>query len=211
MKSLFYLIMVITLPLIAYFQYQSFRRFHPPADYSWPVSAEVDSNYHDPRVLLDYYERIEELGTYARWAWSDHELDVLNPDRDDPEAKEILRAYEHRKATLRYLEGRLTQSAQLKKQGWTNASIMVLEKEGPIQDMIVKRELARFEVLAQRGDENALVHHAQQLLIKHGYTLKVDGVFDVETEETIKTFQADRALFTSGKLDRQSLALLMDK
>ena len=211
MKSLFYLIMVITLPLIAYFQYQSYRRFHPPTDYSWPISTEVDSNYHDPRVVLDYYERAEEIGTYARWAWSEHDLDVLHPDRDDPEAKEILHAYELRRANLRYLEGRLIQSAQWKEQGWDNESIISLEKDGAIEDRIIERELTRFEVLAQRGDENALIHHVQQLLTKHGYELKIDGVFDIETEETIKAFQADRAIFPSGKLDRQSLALLIDK
>ena len=50
-----------------------------------------------------------------------------------------------------------------------------------------------------RGDQDVNVCAVQYLLLAHGYTLPVDGVFGRATEEALRQFQGAHRLVASGK------------
>ncbi|GAB4408986.1 MAG: hypothetical protein OHK0039_12430 [Bacteroidia bacterium] len=72
MKRLFYLTVIIVLPILAFFQFDKYRRFHPPSEYSYAPHKGIDLQYHDPEVLLRYYQLATEADTYARHIWYEH-------------------------------------------------------------------------------------------------------------------------------------------
>lgn len=208
MKRLLYLVLVITLPLIAFFKYQEYRRFHPPVDYQWEINPDIDVNYHDPEVLLKYYQYAEETGTYARWAWAEHGIDVRTPEDDDPETKEIVARYQQYIAVLRYLEDKLTRSTGPMSQASPRLPEASTSPQVTTPRAVDSSETLGSLVFAQRGDESALVRDLQQMLAGKGYSLKIDGIFDAETESTLKAFQQDQRLDTTGHADLHTLTLL---
>ena len=65
MKKLLIIVLIITLPLIAFFQYKGYRRFHPPVDYEYVISNEIDINYYDQGLVEEYYTKAIEVGSFC--------------------------------------------------------------------------------------------------------------------------------------------------
>ena len=68
MKRLFYLICIICLPLILWFQWDKYQRFHPPLEYQYEASGQADLQYHDQEVVAQYQKLILQIGPDARFA-----------------------------------------------------------------------------------------------------------------------------------------------
>lgn len=209
MKRLMYLIIIIVLPVIAYFQYDHYVRHHPPVDCAYPLNEKIDTAYHDPKKVLSYYETAEAAATYARYLWKTHKIDVKKDNPSDGQVAEEMRRYRRYLATARYLEDLLLRSADWKAQGFSNEEIRYMEQNevGP-EDMQVQKLLKGRERL-QVGDQNQAVMDIQKLLREKGYTLRIDGIFDQETRQRIQTFQESQELFPSGVMDDITLKALL--
>lgn len=210
MKRLFYLVVIIALPLLIFFQYQSYRRFHPPVTYDYPVNSAIDSDYHDPKLVLEYYETAEQVGNYARYCWAEHGIDVRFPDLEDQEEKAHADHYQTLKATAQYLESKLMQSATWKQEGFGNKEILQLES-GTSEAELKAEHLIHNSIVAERGDRNATVYEIQKLLEQKGYQLPIDGLFRDSTELCVRLFQEQQNLYPSGAVDKQTLSKLLEK
>lgn len=62
--------------------------------------------------------------------------------------------------------------------------------------------------LVQKGSRGTAVTEVQQLLVKHGYDLKVDGIFGSATEDDVKDFQKAKKLAVDGIVGKKTLAEL---
>ncbi|MCI4669307.1 MAG: peptidoglycan-binding protein [Bacteroidia bacterium] len=206
MKNLFFLVIIITLPLIAFFQFQNWRKFHPPKDYTEVPSQEIDPNYHDSETVLNYYTSLQQAATYARYCWKEHRVDVRSDYPADSKKQIYLKTYQNYLGHAQMLKQKLINSADWKKQGYSNEEIKILESEGELPFDI--KHLLTNKVVAKIGDENQLVYEVQKKLVNQGYTMPIDGVFKSETQEALKTFQNDQELFPSGILDRLTLEKL---
>ncbi|MEM6843405.1 MAG: peptidoglycan-binding domain-containing protein [Bacteroidota bacterium] len=208
MKRLALLILIVTLPVIAYFQYQKYRRFHPPANYDHPANDSIDVHYHDPQVLQSYYKNTYEIGSFARQMWYNQQIDVRFPDQENPQATKALRYYQQLLQTTAYLEDRLVHSRQLKGEGFTNQEIKTMEAEGlsPQSFRLLHRQSL---VGLKLGDENAEVWELQQLLRQRGHDIPLDGIFNKITEQALKDFQQTQNLYPSGQVDENSLRKLI--
>ncbi len=207
MKRLFYLICIISLPIIVFFQYDKYRRHHPESVYAFPVSDSIDVDYHDPDKVLRYFQLSEEIGAFGRYCYQEHRVDVLRSTTTDPEAGPMVERYEQMLASARFLEAKLTRSLRLKEEGFSNTQIARLEmgQAEPPQSSMPDNE-----VLARINDQGALVLAVQQKLREAGILLEVDGIFRTETQLRVREFQQQRGLTPSGNIDMQTLRRLWD-
>jgi len=210
MKNLFYLIVVICLPLIAFFQFQNWRKFHPPKNYTESPSPDIDPNYHNSDVVLQYFQSLEQAATYARFCWKEHRIDVKSTSPHSSTEQTYVDTYQQYLAKAQMLKQKLIKSAEWKKRGFGNEEIILLEEKGNF----LPRELSYLldnKVMAKVGDQSQLVFEVQKVLVEKGYSMPIDGVFKRETQEALKKFQTDQGIYPSGVLDRLSLEKLFVK
>lgn len=64
-------------------------------------------------------------------------------------------------------------------------------------------------VVAKKGDKSPYVADLQQMLVKKGATIKVDGDFGPATESAVRFFQVNNGLNATGSIDTNTLNKLM--
>lgn len=210
MKKLALLIIIIALPLILFFQYKKYRRFHPPSEYDYPISDSIDVHYHDPEVLLHYYENAYKIGSFSRELWASKGVDIRYPDTSETETQSALRYYQQLLQTTTHLEGKLKYSRALKNQGFDNNEIKIIEERGISPQNF--RLLHKMNLMGLKiGVKGSTVWELQKLLTALGYEIPVDGIFSIETDQALKDFQRKNELYPSGITDEATLRALIAK
>ncbi len=205
MKRLFYIFVSVALVLILFFQYDSYRRFHPPSEYQYPVSDSIDINYHDPSILLEYYSTAELCGTFARACWRNHKIDVKRSSPNDPEASSKVQQYALYLSKARFLEQKLIQSSIWKREGLNNEEIKLIEISGANPSMHRIHQWLQDSKGLENNDHGAAVYELQRLLAAQGQSLPIDGYFAQETERAVKDFQTSEGLYPTGIADDLTL------
>ncbi len=208
MKRLALLILSITLPILTYFQYQKYRRFNPPVNYEYPLSDSIDTNYHDPVTLQQYYQNVYEIGSFARSQWHHQGTDVRFPEDDDPEAKQASQYYQQLLSTTAQLEDQLIASQRLKDAGFDNQAIARIEQEGwsPQNYRLAQQQSL---IGLKKGSKGSDVWNLQKLLVNKGYDIPVDGIFNEVTENAVKDLQQQNGNYPSGIVDEGLLRAMM--
>ncbi len=212
MKRVFYIIMIIGIPIIIWFQYDRYRKFHPPKDYAFPINTDIDTNYHDPEVVLNYYKYALECETYARYCWKSHRVDVLAPNWEDPQEKAFAQTYNQMKATASVLEQRLLASSSMKADGYSHVEILRWEETGmDTQSYQMQQILEGRDGIVRLGEINDGVWRLQRLLNEKGYDIRIDGVFNQETLAALQSFQDTHNLKQTEGIDRETLEVLFQQ
>lgn len=202
MKKLLVVIIVISLPLIVFFQYQNYKRFNPPTDYEYVSASEVDVNYHDQILVEEYYSKIVEASAYARQKWSNEGVDVRFPDTNSETELNISKYYNTLIGRIKYLESKLNQSRDLKINGYNNQEIVRIEN-GVSPVLVSWADHRESLVDLAVGDKGDKVWVLQKQLIKKGYVHTLDGIFEGETRNAIRKFQVDNDYYPSGEMNPQ--------
>ncbi|SNT34275.1 Putative peptidoglycan binding domain-containing protein [Ekhidna lutea] len=207
MKKLLIVVIVITLPLITFFQYKNYRRFHPPVNYEYALAENVDVNYHDPSMVEEYFSKSVEISAFARKAWSNESIDVRFPDENDQTALTQAAYYNQLLARLQHIETLLSQSADLKSRGFNNEDVKLVESGVPenlAKWMAQKDQLIGLSV-GSRGEEVWLL---QTYLENKGLDHTVDGVFGAATQSALRQFQQNNGLYPSGAMSERTFEKL---
>ncbi|MEO9483586.1 MAG: peptidoglycan-binding protein [Ekhidna sp.] len=207
MKKLLLIILIITLPLIAFFQYKNYRRFHPPVNYEFSISNEIDPQYHDQGLLDEYYTKAIEIGSFARIQWRTNGFDVRFPNENIEAEVNASRYYNQLVARVNNLQNKLIASSELKNEGLSNGEIRLIESgyaKNEIPLLNNKDEIIQVSF----GDQSRFVWKVQKQLIAKGYNHALDGLFGIDTQNAITTFQQDNQLYPSGSLDEETFEYL---
>lgn len=207
MKKLLILILIICLPLIAFFQYKNYRRFNPPSSYEYALNYQVDMNYHQPELVEEYFQKIVEVSAFARMQWSNERIDVRFPNIDSETETNAANYYNVMLTRLKWLEARLSRSTELKEAGFSNTNIKEIEAGVPptLAGWGVKGDAIKAATLGQRGE---VIWSIQKKLIEKGYNHTLDGVFGVDTQTALLQFQTDQDLFPSGRMNETTFRSL---
>lgn len=208
MKRLAFLLIIIALPILVYFQYSNYKRFHPPSAYEYAINDSIDVHYHDQVILQQYYKNAYEIGAFARSNWHTHNIDVRYPDQENEQARRAAEYYQQLLKTTAYLEDLLVYSKELKQEGFDNQQITEIEKQGLSPRGFLMQQSGLLQGL-ERGNKGEAVWQLQKILRQKGYDLPVDGVFDVVTEDALKKYQQAEDLYPSGKVDISSYRVLL--
>ena len=208
MKRLLLILFVISLGAYLAVQYYEDRRFNPPSAYDYPISDQIDRNYHNPSVLENYYETALEVGTYARSLWFNQQIDVRNLDTENYDSFEAVQHYNQLRVAVKRLEDQLVYSQSLKNKGYSKDEVRTMIEEGLSPEDIEIRDKAYLLNLAI-GSTGAEVWDLQLLLNTKGDSIPVDGIFSSITQQRIIQIQRDNNLYPSGEIDDKTLRRLL--
>lgn len=208
MKRILILLVVISLIVIAIFQYLDYRKFNEDGSYDYVVSEKVDANYYDKSMLSDYYSTAYQIGSLAREVWFNHKIDVKAVDKGDVNSINASLAYEQLRIKAKSLESKLTESKRLKDLGFDNEAIRLIEEKG-----ISEKNYHAYKILGdnilKKGDKSEAVWELQRLLVAAGFEIPIDCMFSDQTETALKEFQKSKNIFPSGIAGMQVFKLLM--
>lgn len=206
MKKLAFILLILLLLVIIFFQYKKYTRLNPGSNYEFKISEKIDPDYHDPVKLQEYYRLSYEIGTFARQQWSNYKIDVLFPDNSSEKSKQATLVYNQMRSSAKSLEQKLIHSAQLKQKGFNNRDIIEIESGMSPEGIMIKRNI---QVLPLKiGDKNSSVLECQKRLKQKGFELRIDGIFDQETQRVVSKFQSSNNLYASGEIDFLTLEKL---
>ena len=202
MKQIIIFLLLLIFLVICYGQYKEYKRFSLTA-YEYTVPEKLDINNANKGLLLDYYEAIEEVNGYVISQWSFEGIDVRNPEDDSEEVLASVSEYHKKMANLKFYESQLLNPPQSIK---SKKELSSEEKK----KHLIKKMFYSASNSVNIGDKNALVFEIQKLLNKSGDSIALDGVFNTETLNAIKTFEEKKGLFPDGKLDAITLEHLLN-
>ncbi|UZR95445.1 peptidoglycan-binding domain-containing protein [Chondrinema litorale] len=208
MKKLAYLIIILALPILVFFQYQSYTRFNPPFNLSFSPTDSLDMAYHNPLVVEEYHNLLYQIPAFARSKWANEGIDVRFPDEGDEDSIEAATYYDNMLTSLKLLESKLKSAYLLKQQGFDNAAINEMELKG-ISPQTYKMQSATYMIGSKKGEKNSAVWELQKHLLKKGYDIPKDGIFDIETENALKDLQSKNDLYPSGIVEESVLPFLI--
>jgi hypothetical protein len=209
MKKLILPLILIFLIVISIFKIREWRKFSPPNEYDYVVlSDKIDANYYDAKIVSEYYETAYKIGNFARQAWSNYDIDVKFPDQNNPQSVATGQNYQQMLARTKQIETKLVESKRLKSLGFGNQDVKFMEENG-----ISEKYYAAYKILKGRNlkitDENEAVWEVQKLLIAKNFQIKLDGVFDEETQKAVKDLQTQNKIYPSGIVDEALMRVLM--
>jgi len=210
MKKILFIILIITLPLIAFFQYKKYARFNPKSSYEYSISDAIDTNYHNQELVSEYFSNAVEIGAFARAKWSSEAIDVEFPDQSSAVAVNAAKYYNRLLARTKELEAKLTNSKRLKDQNFSNAEVQLIESGYPtdlVQSKIDKDSMLGLAI----GNNSRFVWKLQERLISKGYPHTLDGLFGIATQTALITYQNDQEIFPSGAMNDEVFDLLFLK
>lgn len=219
MKKILILAIVIIILIFSYNKYQNYRRFNGPKT-NYKTKSVIDINYHNKDVLFNYQSAISTLNSFVNMQWCVYRIDIINPTKDTKQIQLALNTYAQKLAKIIYYENILIQSSQLKSIGFNNKDISLFEETGLNLNAYNKLQKKKSHLQKIRnnynnkpiamGEKSPLIFEIQKLLNKNGFTVKNDGVYQIETSNAIRAFETKHNLFPDGKLDTISLEYLLE-
>ena len=219
MKKLLIIIAVIIIAIFAYSEYKEYQRFHPKSAHI-TKSRKIDVNYHNQETVYNYYDAIEQANSYMTVQWSANEIDVRTPEKNDKTHQLATKIYAEKLSRITYYETILEQSEQLKKEGLSNEDIIFLETKGiSLKEYNVFSKVENFrknilELMPNKklyaGEKTAFIFELQKLLVKNGFNIPVDGVYQKQTSDALKTFEEKHNFLPDGKIDLLTLKALLN-
>ncbi len=215
MKQIIIVLLIIIAALIGYGKYSQYKRYNSP-ELDYKSTKNIDLNYHDQEVVMNYYSAIESLNSYIAMQWSANEIDVRTPEDDDSETKIAVEGYSKILAKVKYYEALLEKSATNKEMGLSNIEIKSIENRGI--DIETLENEAKIDLIKsmfdpstaiKTRDESAFIYEVQKKLVKNGFNIRVDGIYWQETSDAIKAFEEKHQLFADGQLDAITVDLLI--
>jgi hypothetical protein len=208
MKRILILVAIVCLVVIAVFQYLRYRKFNMPNNYDYKVAENLDTNYHNQSLLVDYYTTAYQIGSLAREMWFNHGIDVMIADKGDTQSVNASLTYNQMVSKSKFLEGKLKESKRLKDLGFDNEDIKYIEENGLSEKNYKIYKLIGGKPL-KNGDVSEAVWELQDLLVKAGFTIPIDGKFSDKTEGAVKEFQKAKNQYASGIADIKTVKLLV--
>ena len=150
--------------------------------------------------------------------WTTNDIDVRMPEENDLETNQAVNIYSKKLAKINYLEKKLIQSAQMKKEGATNDQIKAKENNTTIPDQkdslqtvpaLLELYKNQISISKNIGSKSALIYEIQKLLNSQGYAIPLDGVFAQITSTALADFESKSNLYPDGKIDILSFNALM--
>ena len=201
MKQIIIALLLLILLVFCYIQYSEYKRFSL-AEYEYIVPEKIVVNETNKALALDYYEAVEEMNGYVISQWSFEGIDVRNPEDDSKEDLASVAIYRKKMANVKFYESQLLNPPK---------SIKIKEELSAEEKKkhLIKKMFFRESNSMKIGDKNALVYEIQKLLNKSGDSIKIDGFYNTETYNAIKTFEEKKGLFPDGNLDAITLDYLL--
>lgn len=208
MKKILILVIILSLPVIAFVQYKNYSKFNPSSDFNIATDLDsIDVDYYQSAVVEEYIDKLVGIPAYARSQWRNEGIDVLYPKSGVVNEQLAADKYKQMLKRLYYLESKLIYSKRLKEQGYNNDQIQWIEAGESASLLSAGFDLEAMSSV-QLGDEGEMVWLLQKKLADKGLKLPIDGVFGDETANAVRKVQLDHGLYPSGRPSISTLKVL---
>lgn len=208
MKRLLFIAIVLGIIAYVYVQLTEDRRFNKLSAYDHPISENIDTEYHDQALLSEYYQKVIEIGAFARSVWRSKKHDVRQEEQGNLDESLDAKYYRSLIAEVEVIEDILESSKRYKDQGYTNEQIkLILEQGMTIEDIRLQEKY--YLVGLRLGSNGESVWELQRMLNARGDSIPEDGIFNLITINRLKEFQSANDLFPSGEVTESTLKALM--
>lgn len=214
MKQIIIFLLLIIAAVIGYGEYSDYQRYNSP-NVDYKSDQKIDLNYYNQELISNYYKAVEDLNSYVKLQWTANDIDVIAPEDEDLETKDALKKYADKLALVKFYEAKLHNSLELKAEGKNNKEIQFLELNGISlekynneQHAQLIKSLFKTNTKLYNGEKNAIIYEVQKKLVEQGETVRIDGVYRIETLNAIKAFEEKNNLLADGYLDELTLELL---
>ncbi len=212
MKKVFKFLLIGLFLYATFVVYEQYKRVHPPVDFSYSIPTEIDSNYHAIIKLNNYYDLCFEVESLAQKFWYDNLINIQADQQTYPIALTARRKHLQKLRIIKAIEKDLIQSKSFKNKGYTNFDIKKIEQVGLQNFLQAEKELFFQEglnILAEKGQYSRLIYFTQVQLNLKGFTIKEDGIFNLETENALASYQKSINHLPTGLLDQYTFRKLV--
>lgn len=217
MKQIIIFLLLIVVFLIGFGKYNEYKRYNSP-QIDYKSTKKIDLDYHNQELVINYHKAIEDLNSFVIYQWTTNSIDVRKPENDNEQTKLAVTKYADKLGIIKYYETKLENSNTLKKQGFSNKEIKILEETGKTaNEHISSQKIIKIKSMFNTskkllfGGSSSLIFEIQKQLIKKGFKIKLDGVYKIETAKAIKQFETENNLFADGYLDILTLDAIFEK
>ena len=214
MKQIIIFLLLIIAAVIGYGEYSDYQRYNSP-NVDYKSDQKIDLNYYNQELISNYYKAVEDLNSYIKLQWTANDIDVRAPEDEDLETKDAVKKYADKLALVKFYEAKLHNSLELKAKGKNNKEIQFLELNGISlekynneQHAQLIKSLFKTNTKLYNGEKNAIIYEVQKKLVEQGETVRIDGVYRIETLNAIKAFEEKNNLLADGYLDELTLEWL---
>jgi len=214
MKQIIIFLLLIIAAVIGYGEYSDYQRYNS-TNVEYKSDQKIDLNYYNQELISNYYKAVEDLNSYVKLQWTANDIDVRTPEYEDLETKDAVKKYADKLALVKFYEAKLHNSLELKAEGKNNKEIQFLELNGISlekynneQHAQLIKSLFKTNTKLYNGEKNAIIYEVQKKLVEQGETVRIDGVYRIETLNAIKAFEEKNNLLADGYLDELTLELL---
>ena len=214
MKQIIIFLLLIIAAVIGYGEYSDYQRYNS-TNVEYKSDQKIDLNYYNQELISNYYKAVEDLNSYVKLQWTANDIDVRAPEDEDLETKDAVKKYADKLALVKFYEAKLHNSLELKAEGKNNKEIQFLELNGISlekynneQHAQLIKSLFKTNTKLYNGERNAIIYEVQKKLVEQGETVRIDGVYRIETLNAIKAFEEKNNLLADGYLDELTLELL---
>lgn len=200
MKQIGKVVGLLIVLYLGYFGYKKYMQSQMPESALVSISNQIDLEYHDEGLLLDYYDLTYSLNALSKKRWHTDLEDLTTSTSTQPDLVDIQSKYRRKKVLRDRIEAKLILSKTLKtEKQYDNFDIIQTETRQDYKKPNVHS--ITNAVIYERGNVNDGVLLVQNMLSSLGYTLRLDGVYRQETENIVKQYQKDKHLIESGYVD----------
>ncbi|EAQ41693.1 peptidoglycan-binding protein [Polaribacter sp. MED152] len=214
MKQIIIFLLLIIAAVIGYGEYSDYKRYNSP-NVDYKSDQKIDLNYYNQELISNYYKAVEDLNSYVKLQWTANDIDVRAPEDEDLETKDAVKKFADKLALVKFYEAKLHNSLELKAEGKNNKEIQFLELNGISlekynneQHAQLIKSLFKTNTKLYNGEKNAIIYEVQKKLVEQGETVRIDGVYRIETLNAIKAFEEKNNLLADGYLDELTLEWL---
>ena len=214
MKQIIIFLLLIIAAVIGYGEYSDYQRYNSP-NVDYKSDLKIDLNYYNQELISNYYKAVEDLNSFVKLQWTTNDIDVRAPEDEDLETKDAVKKYADKLALVKFYEAKLHNSLELKAEGKNNKEIQFLELNGISlekynneQHAQLIKSLFKTNTKLYNGEKNAIIYEVQKKLVEQGETVRIDGVYRIETLNAIKAFEEKNNLLADGYLDELTLEWL---
>ncbi|MCT4663800.1 MAG: peptidoglycan-binding protein [Flavobacteriales bacterium] len=200
MKKIGRILVLVALLIISYLIYQEYQRRNMSQGLLVSISDEIDQDYYNNELVLEYYHLADQLNGRIRKAWHNHLKDIRDQKENDPDFINSQVSFNNEHRIYKTIEKKLIFSKNEKLKGRTNQDIFTLENCKQYRLNSRSCKLNNW-ILFEYGDTDEAIKIVQKKLSNLGYTLPVDGIFLSETETTVKSYQTKYGMEPNGKID----------
>jgi hypothetical protein len=200
----------------AYHRYELHKKYENISRFDYLPKDSIDYSYYDPATLSTYLDNCTKLTDLAKTLWLKNDIDIRTTQTGYGEAQSKINRY---RALLKYtkmLEAKLSESADLKGQGFGNDVIeAILDKgitAGAVEnerDKMAAYDFLKGKNVSTRSPQNE-IWEMQMLLNANDYNININGTFDASTDSALLDFQKSNNLYPSHVCDDLTLRKLSE-